>query len=127
MTTPEKDATESNNSESKKNEINDKDNNILHHYKANQSTIPTNCVISSSSGRRFEKRYHTVGEIDGIIKPFTNLSGTDGNSANHNQIAFGTSNQITTSGGILKRFSWNVSSAVSGSSRKISSKLNELV
>lgn len=78
--------------------------------------------LSASSGRRFEKRYHTVGEIDGIIKPGSSSTGI--NIGNNGTNVLGVA---PPSGGILKRFSWNVSSAMSGSSRKISSKFSELV
>ncbi|KAI1699380.1 rhoGEF domain-containing protein [Ditylenchus destructor] len=77
------------------------------------SQIPVPNGSAMNGGRRFEKRYHTVGEIDGI-KSTNGTTGTSGCAG------------FPPSGGILKRFSWNVSSAMSGSSRKISSKFNEL-
>uniref|UniRef100_A0A915DTC2 DH domain-containing protein n=1 Tax=Ditylenchus dipsaci TaxID=166011 RepID=A0A915DTC2_9BILA len=69
-------------------------------------------TVTMNGGRRFEKRYHTVGEIDGF-KTGASMGLANGSG-------------VPPTGGILKRFSWNVSSAMSGSSRKISSKFSEL-
>lgn len=57
-------------------------------------TEESSCGRTSSAGRRFEKRYHTVGEVD-------QMKSTPMNPINQSTI--------------LKRFSWNV-----GSQKKIS-------
>ncbi|KAL7074868.1 hypothetical protein ACQ4LE_005640 [Meloidogyne hapla] len=109
----------------------------------------SNTSPSTNNQRRFEKRYHTVGEIDTVRrqtqKQFSTLSNKlklnctnddcnitdiEGECLNKSDSTGIPSNicniNSVNSTGILKRFSWNVSSAVSGSSRKISSKLQEL-